>query len=77
VIELHNETGFSPKPLNVAKCVLYSLMPPGSVIKVPDPLWQSHIYASLIAGSSLRGCRLIDRASAQPGRSGMRGPADS
>jgi hypothetical protein len=35
VIELHNETGFSPKPLNVAKCVLYSLMPPGSVIGCP------------------------------------------
>lgn len=59
VVELHNETGFSPKPLNVAKCVLYSLMPPGSVIKVPDSLWQSYIYASLIAGSSLRGCRSL------------------
>jgi hypothetical protein len=59
VIELHNETGFTPKPLNVAKCVLYSLMPPGSVVKVPDPLWQSYIYASLIAGSSLRGCRSL------------------
>jgi hypothetical protein len=59
VIELHNETGFSPKPLNVAKCVLYSLMPPGSLVKVPDPLWQSYLYASLIAGSSLRGCRSL------------------
>jgi hypothetical protein len=59
VIELHNETGFSPKPLNVAKCILYSLMPPGSVIKVPDSLWQSYLYASLIAGSSLRGCRSL------------------
>jgi hypothetical protein len=57
VLELHNETGFTPKPLNVAKCVLYSLMPSGSVITVPDPLWQSYLYASLIAGSSLRGCR--------------------
>jgi hypothetical protein len=59
VVELNNETGFKPKPLNVAKCVLYSLMPPGSVIKVPDSLWQSYIYASLIAGSSLRGCRSL------------------
>lgn len=59
VMELHNETGFSPKPLNVAKCVLYSLMPPGSLVKVPDSLWQSYIYASLIAGSSLRGCRSL------------------
>ncbi|HET6349490.1 MAG TPA: hypothetical protein VFH88_10455 [Candidatus Krumholzibacteria bacterium] len=59
VIELHNETGFTPKPLSVAKCVLYSLMPPRSVMKVPDSLWQSYLYASLMAGSSLRGCRSI------------------
>jgi hypothetical protein len=59
VIQLHNETGFTPKPLNAAKCVLYSLMPPGSILKVPDSLWQSYIYASLMAGSALRGCRSL------------------
>jgi len=59
VIQLHNETGFTPKPLNVAKCVLYSLMPPGSLLKVPDSLWQSYVYASLMAGSALRGCRVL------------------
>ena len=58
-LELHNETGFTPKPLNVAKAVLYSLMPPGSVMKVPDSLWQSYQYASLMAGSALRGCRVL------------------
>ncbi len=76
VIELHNETGYSPKPLNVAKCVLYTLMPPGSVIKVPDSLWQSYLYASLIAGSSLRGCRSMViapslRAAPSPGATSM------
>jgi len=59
VIQLHNETGFTPKPLNAAKCVLYSLMPPGSILKVPDSLWQSFIYASLMAGSALRGCKSL------------------
>lgn len=59
VVELHNETGFTPKPLNVAKGVLYSLMPPGSIVKVPDSLWQSYLYASLMAGSALRGCRSL------------------
>ncbi len=59
VIELHNETGFTPKPLNVAKAILYSLMPPGSVLKAPDSLWQSYAYASLMAGSALRGCRVL------------------
>jgi len=58
-LELHNETGFTPKPLNVARAVLYSLMPPGSVMKVPDSLWQSYQYASLMAGSALRGCRVL------------------
>jgi hypothetical protein len=58
VIQLHNETGFHYKPINVAKAVLYSLMPPGSVLEVPDSLWQSYIYASLLGGSALRGCRV-------------------
>jgi len=34
-------------------------MPPGSVMKVPDSLWQSYIYASLLSGSALRGCRVL------------------
>ena len=59
VVELHNETGFTPKPLNVAKAILYSLMPSGSIVKVPDSLWQSYLYASLMAGSALRGCRSL------------------
>ncbi len=59
VLELHNDTGFTPKPLSVGKCVLYSLMPPGSIMYVPDSLWQSYVYASLMAGSALRGCRSL------------------
>ena len=34
-------------------------MPPGSVLNVPDSLWQSYVYASLLAGSALRGCRVM------------------
>jgi len=59
VLQLHNETGFHDKPIDAAKAVLYSLMPPGSVLEVPDSLWQSYIYASLLAGSTLRGCRVV------------------
>jgi len=59
VLQLHNETGFHDKPINVAKAVLYSLMPSGSVLKVPDSLWQSYLYASLLAGSSQRGCTVL------------------
>ena len=59
VLQLHNETGFHDKPVNVSKAVLYSLMPSGSVLKVPDSLWQSYIYASLLAGSAQRGCKVL------------------
>jgi hypothetical protein len=58
-LELHNETGFVPKPINVAKAVLYSLMPSGSLLKIPDSLWQSYVYGSLLAGSALRGCKVL------------------
>jgi hypothetical protein len=43
----------------VEKAILYSLMPAGSLIKVPDSLWQSWLYGSLLAGSALRGCRVL------------------
>jgi hypothetical protein len=59
VMQLHSETGFHDKPINVAKAIQYSMMPPGSVLNVPDSLWQSYIYASLLAGSALRGCRVM------------------
>jgi len=59
VMQLHNETGFHNKPVNVAKAIQYSLMPTGSVLKVPDSLWQSYIYGSLLAGSAQRGCKVL------------------
>jgi hypothetical protein len=56
---LVNGTGYLPKPLNVGKAVLYSLMPPGSVIKVPDSLWNSTFYAGLLVGACLRGAEVF------------------
>jgi hypothetical protein len=53
---LVNGTGYLPKPLNVAKAVLYSLMPPGSVLKIPDSLWNSTFFGALLAGAGVRGC---------------------
>jgi len=58
-LELHNETGYATKAINVEKAILYSLMPAGSVIKVPDSLWQSWLYGSLLVGSALRGCKVL------------------
>jgi len=58
-MELHNLTGYQDKPINVARAILYSLMPPGSVIKVPDSLWGSALYAALLTGSAFRGARVL------------------
>ncbi|MBU8921025.1 MAG: hypothetical protein KOO63_04300 [Bacteroidales bacterium] len=57
-VQLHNQTGYNPKPINVMRAVTWSLMPPGSVFKIPDSLWNSSFYASILMGSSLRGCRV-------------------
>jgi hypothetical protein len=58
-LELHNETGYAPKPINVIKAVLYTLMPPGSVIILPDSLWNSSFFASLLFGSAMRGANVF------------------
>lgn len=63
---LINGTGYLPKPLNVAKAVLYSLMPPGSVFKIPDSLWNSTFFGSLLVGAALRGGQALLIAPALP-----------
>lgn len=46
--------GFRPKPMNTLKASLYSLMPPGSTIIVPDSLWNSPFWGGLLVGAALR-----------------------
>ena len=58
-MQLHNGTGYLMKPINVAKAVLYTLMPPGAVIIDPDSLFHNPLWASMLLGSSLRGVRVI------------------
>jgi hypothetical protein len=62
---LFNGTGYTPKPLNAAKAVLYSLMPPGTVFKIPDSLWNSDFFAGLLVGACLRGAEVLLIAPAQ------------
>ena len=56
---LHNETGYGIKDVNVGKAILYTLMPPGSVIKIPDSLWNSAFWSSALVGCVLRGGRVL------------------
>jgi hypothetical protein len=58
-LELHSETGYLPKPINVMKAVLYTLAPPGTVLILPDSLWHSPLWASMLVGSCMRGARVM------------------
>jgi hypothetical protein len=58
-LQVHNATGFGSKDVNVAKAVLYTLMPAGSVIKIPDSLWNSDFWGSVMVGCALRGVRVL------------------
>ncbi|HSD31865.1 MAG TPA: hypothetical protein VLB49_08145 [Gemmatimonadales bacterium] len=58
-IELENETGFGRKEISVADATLFSLLAPGSVMKIPDSLWLNELLASLFVGSALRGARVL------------------
>ncbi|MEO6447594.1 MAG: hypothetical protein ABIP66_20755 [Gemmatimonadaceae bacterium] len=56
---LQNRTGFDDKGVNVGKAVLYTLMPAGSVIKIPDSLWNGTFWGSALVGCALRGVRVL------------------
>jgi hypothetical protein len=54
-MQIHNQTGYAPKPINTAKATLYNIMPSGSILVVPDSLWNSPFWAGMLAGNALRG----------------------
>jgi phosphatidylserine/phosphatidylglycerophosphate/cardiolipin synthase-like enzyme len=58
-LQIHNQTGYGPKPINVAKAILYNAMPAGSVLVVPDSLWNSPFWAGMLTGAALRGARVF------------------
>lgn len=58
-MELHNVVGYGPKRISVFKALIYTLMPPGSVLLMPDFVWQSPLWASMAVGGALRGTRSL------------------
>jgi hypothetical protein len=58
-MDVHNQTGFRPKLLNTMKATLYSLMPPRSLILVPDGYWNTPFWGGMLAGAALKGCRVL------------------
>ena len=57
-MQVHNEIGFAPKSATVASAVLYTLMPSGSLIVVPDSIWTHELWAAHLVGAALRGCHV-------------------
>ena len=57
-MQIHNQTGYAPKDINVFKALLYDAMPEGSILIVPDSLWNSPFWASMLLGNALRGGRV-------------------
>ena len=55
-IQVHNDVGFGWKRASVVEMMLITLMPPGSLIFIPDSLWTSLTYASHLVVAALRGC---------------------
>ena len=58
VLELHNETGYAPKELSVARAVLYTLMPPGSVVVISGGMWGNYLTGSMALGAALGGAQV-------------------
>lgn len=58
-VQLHNQAGYGEKQATVAKAALYTLMPAGSVLKIPDSLWNNELWASLLVGAALRGGKVL------------------
>ncbi len=63
-MEAHNQVGYRPKSVTLFKATLYTLMPPGAVIKAPDSIWGSHLWGSMMLGHALRGGRSLVMAPA-------------
>jgi hypothetical protein len=57
-VEVHNERGFARKDASIASAVLYTLMPPGSLIVVPDSIWTHELWAAHLVAAALRGCHV-------------------
>lgn len=69
---LMNVTGYGPKFASTAKAVLYNLMPPGSIIIAPDPLWASDFWTGMFVSCALRGATVLPIC---PGR--LHAPSDA
>ena len=58
ILQVQNSVGFQMKEATVLQMMLYDLMPPGSVIYVPDSIWTSFLWTGQLVGAAFRGCHV-------------------
>lgn len=58
-LEVHNAVGHGEKRANLLKALLYTLLPPGAVVKAPDSLWNHPLWGGMLLGHALRGGRVV------------------
>ena len=58
ILQVQNSVGFQRKEATVVQMLLYDLMPPGSVIYVPDSIWTSFLWTGQLVGAAFRGCHV-------------------
>jgi hypothetical protein len=64
-LEVHNDRGFARKNASLVNSLLYTLIPPGSLIVVPSPIWTDPVWAGQLVGAALRGCHVYVIAPSQ------------
>jgi len=59
IMPVNSQTGYDDKAASVVKAILYTLMPPGTRVVVPDSQWSSFAWGSMLVGAALRGCQVM------------------
>jgi hypothetical protein len=58
-LNLHNKTGWARKDASIVHMALYNLMPPGSVLYIPDSIWTNFLWAAQLVTAAARGCHVF------------------
>lgn len=58
ILQTQNSVGFARKEATVVQMLLYDLMPPGSVLYVPDSIWTSFLWTGQLVAAAFRGCHV-------------------
>lgn len=64
ILQVQNSVGFQRKEATVLQMLLYDLMPPGSVIYVPDSIWTSFLWTGQLVAAAFRGSHVYITAPA-------------